>query len=160
MDTVRRLKQIVFFYSATSAGFDKRSRRESENKVAKMHEDVPLFRGNTTLIHRDVEAISLGGFSNRQDFSCPRHSISFLEEEDANVASGNEILPSETGCMEQRIKGIWPAWKLRSSLLSSRKVNSTAKSFSPYSVLRLLYLAVPKNPSHPEHVTFVWEIEH
>lgn len=39
--------------------------------------------------------------------------------------------------LEQRIKGIWPAWKLRSSFLSSRKINSTAKvSFSPYSISR------------------------
>lgn len=34
--------------------------------------------------------------------------------------------------LEQRIKRIWPAWKLQSSFLSSRKINSTAKvSFSP-----------------------------
>lgn len=69
--------------------------------MAKMDEDVPLFRGNTTLLHRDIEAISLGGFSNRQDFSCPRHSISFLQEEGANVASGNEILPKLVGTADQ-----------------------------------------------------------
>lgn len=74
----RPFKAGHFNYSATRVGFDKRSRRKSENKVAKMDEDAPLFRGNTTLLHRDAEAISLGGFSNRRDFSCPRRSISFV----------------------------------------------------------------------------------
>ncbi|EFN65682.1 ADAM 10 [Camponotus floridanus] len=69
-----------------------------------MDEDAPLFRGNTTLLHRDAEAISLGGFSNRRDFSCPRRSIPFVQGErgtERNVASGNEILPKLVGTADQ-----------------------------------------------------------
>lgn len=64
---------------------------------------VPLFRGNAPP-RRDAGAISLGGFSNRRDFSCLRRSIPRAQGEgrgEGNVASGNEIPPKLVGTADQ-----------------------------------------------------------